>query len=278
MQLGTARLGSAGQSAQRHGFVTLAKLGHAVKGIVYLLIGVLALQVAATGRGKPEGKEGAVRELGEQPFGDVWLVVVGIGLSSYALWSLVVAITDSDRHGAGLEGIAKRIGHAVSGLVHGAAAFAAFQLAFGAHSTPHEHTARTWIGKLLQQPWGEAVLVAVGAGIVIAGIAELVNAVRASFERDLDTSRMSARGRQWVRRLGRVGHAAHGVVLSIVGVMLVRAALDYDPRKAKGLGGALREIQTEPYGATLLAIVAVGLAAYGLFTLLCARYQVIRAP
>jgi len=257
----------------------LAKLGYAVKGVVYLLIGGLALEVATTGRGTPEGKEGAVREIGKQPFGDVWLFVVGVGLAGYALWRMVSAIADTEGKGHALEGIGQRIGYAVSGLVHGAVAVASLQLAFGASAARHEHAAQTWIGKLMQQSWGEAALIAIGLGIVIAGLGDLVKAAKASFERDRDTSRMSEKERRWVRRLGRVGHAAHGVVLPIIGIMLVRAALAYDASKAvRGLGGALREIQTEPQGAILLAIVAVGLAAYGLFMLVCARYRVIRTP
>ena len=259
----------------RKWLVTLAKFGHAVKGLVYVLIGVLTLKASATGR-RPEGNEGAVREIGQQPFGDVWLVVMGVGFASYALWRFVQAFADPDGDGRGLKAIAKRIGYACSGFVHGALALAGFQLALG---SGHDGDAtRTWVGKLLEQPFGGIVLIAIGAGIVLSGLGELFKAMTASFQKDLDTSRMTSDGWRWVRRFGRFGYFAHGVVLPIIGVFLIRAALEINPSRAKGVAGALREVQTEPHGATLLAIVAGGLAAHGVFMLICAKYRRIRTP
>jgi hypothetical protein len=266
---------AAASRASRAWLVPLARLGHAVKGVVYILIGFLAFRASQTGRG-PDGKEGAVREIGQQPFGDVWLVLAGVGLAGYTLWRLVQALFDSEGEGRSLVGIAKRIGYAASGIVHGAVAVAAFQFALGSEPG-HARTARTWISKLLEQPFGELVLVAIGIGIVITGIAELGKALTASFEREVETFRMKSDEQRWMRVFGRLGHAAQGVVLPIIGIMVIRAALDYDPSKAKGLGGALRVLQVE-YGPVLLAVVAFGLAAHGVFTLICAKYRRIRTP
>jgi hypothetical protein len=257
--------------------VKLARFGHAVKGLVYLLIGVLALRASATGHG-PKGEDGAAREIGRQPFGDVWLVLMAVGLASYALWRIVQAVADPERRGRGLKAIGVRIGRAGSGLVHAGVALSALQLAFDRGHEGHHHATRTWVGSLLQQPFGSAVLVAIGAGIIVAGLAELHKAATASFQQELETSRMSPGTWTWLRRFGRLGYAAHAVVLPVIGLFVIRAALEFNPQRVKDFGGALRTLQAEPNGQLLLTVVAVGLAAYGLYMLIAARYVRIRTP
>jgi hypothetical protein len=247
-----------------------ARAGYVTKGLVYLLVSVLALEAAASG-GRPSGEHEAVRELAKQPFGDVLLVLVGIGLIGYASWRLVEGIFDPDREGTGLKGVFVRLAHFVSSFVHGALGIVALQLASGEH-VPHEQS-RTWAGKVLEQPYGWLLLVAVGIGVMITGAAQFVSAITGNFCRELDLPHMSASERSWAVGLGRFGLFARGVVFGIIGWFLTRVALTFDTRHVKGLGGALREVQTEAYGPLLLGIVAAGLAAHGIYMLVCARYR-----
>jgi hypothetical protein len=252
-----------------------ARFGYVAKGVVYLLIGVFAVNSAMTGE-RPRGKEGAVRQIGAQPFGDALLVLIGVGLAGYALWCFVQAVYDSDHEGRGVKGLVLRVGHAGSGVIHGALAILAFQLAVG--DVARGHTTRTWIGLVLQESFGQVLVVGVGIGIVIFGFAQMLQAITGSFERHLETARMSASGRTWSMRVARIGLAGYGVVASIIGVFLIKAALAFNPRKAKDIGGALRALQREPYGAWLLALVASGVVAYGLYMFICAKYRRIRTP
>jgi hypothetical protein len=258
-------------SAPRAGLGLVAKVGFVAKGTVYLLAGLLTLRAAVEG-GAPRDEHAAVRTIGVQPAGEVLLVVIGIGLACYALFRLIQAVFINEAGPSAFQRTGKRVAHLASGLVHGGLALTAFQLAGGRPTTGGEHEAQTWAGKLLEQPFGPVLLFAVGAGVAIAGVVQLVVAMTARFQRELDLSRARPEARRWTLRLGRIGHTARGVVFVIIGVFAVRAAFLRNAAEALGMGGALRELQTGPYGFVLLSAVAVGLALYGVFMLASARY------
>jgi hypothetical protein len=258
-------------SAPRAGLSLLAKIGFFAKGIVYLLAGLLTLRAAVEG-GAPRDEHAAVRTIGVQPAGEVLLVLIGVGLGCYALFRLLQAILFRESGASFIQRAAKRVAHLASGLVHGGLALTALQLARGRHSAGGEHEAHTWAGRVLEQPFGPVLLIAIGGGVMIAGVVQLMNAVTAAFERELDLSRARPEERRWTIRLGRAGHAARGVVFVLMGVFAVRAALLANAAEVEGMGGALRKLQTAPYGIVLLGSVAVGLALYGVFMLVSARY------
>jgi hypothetical protein len=259
------------------GLTWLGRAGFVAKGVVYTLLGLLAFEAALEG-GRPRDEHGAVDALGAQPFGEVLLVLVGIGLFAYSGWRLFQAFVAADPLDGTLKRTAGRIAHVGSSLVHAGLAVAAFQLAAGDHAASGEHSARSWAGRVLEQPFGETLLFAVGAGILIAAGAQFVEAVLANFRHTLELSRAGGSERCWLVRFGRIGHAARGVVFAIIGVFAMRAALASDAGQVKGFAGALRRLQTEPYGAMLLALVALGLAIYGLFMLVSARFVRARVP
>lgn len=248
-----------------------SRFGYAAKGVVYMIVGWFAAQAAFGLGGSVKGKSGILKEIAAQPFGQTLLGIVTVGLLGYTLWRFVQAFYDTEGQGRGAKGMGFRFGFVLSGLVYAGLAFIAASLLFGwggsSKSIPEQASAA-----LMAQPYGRW-LVGLGGVVVIGiGIYQFVRAYRAGFESNFSNS-MRERTHIWLRRAGRVGFSTRGVVLIIVGVFLIRAALRYNPDQAAGLGEALRTVAQQPYGTPLLGITAVGLALYGLFALLMARYR-----
>jgi len=253
----------------------LARLGYAVKGIVYLIIGGLALKLALGHGGAATDQRGALQTINEQPFGKFLLIVVGIGLIGFALWSLIQAIFDTEGNGMKGKGIIARIGYAAVGIAYALLAFGALQLALGTGSVgQHSSTAtQDWTARLLKLPFGQGIVVIVG--LIVLGVAFYLfnKGYSAKFQNRLALTGVTARWRRWVVDLGRLGYAALAVVFTIVGIFLIVAAFQHNPSEAKGLDTALQELLHQPFGPLLLAIVALGLFCYGIYSLVEARYR-----
>jgi hypothetical protein len=243
-------------------------LGHATKGIVYLLVGGLALLAAAGQGGKVSGEDGAVRTIGEQPFGSFLLVAAGLGLFCYAAWCLFQAAFNPDG-GRGAVGAGKRAGRLISAFTHGGLAITAFQLRGAGGAPDHERESREWVARVLAEPYGDALIAATGLVLCCVAAYQLYCGAVGRFPEPLDAR---AGARRWVDTVGRLGLAARGVVFAIIGVRLVKTGLDDTSRHARALGGALHDVAAQPYGRLLLALVAAGLAAYGIYQLVVARH------
>ncbi len=244
----------------------LARIGYATKGVVHFLVGSLAV-LAALGRGgNVSGNEGAIRTIGEQPFGKVLLIAAAIGLAAHAVWRLLQATLNLEREG-GAKGAFKRIGYVFSVLAHGALAGLAVQLAAGQGGGGRG--AKGLVAQVLSAPLGEMLVGVVGAVLVGYGIFQLYAAATGRLPERLEGNR----GPQvWGVRIGRLGLAARGIVFGIIGYHLMKAAIDSRPGEIKDMGAVLREIASQPQGHLMLVGVAAGLAAYGLYMLVCARY------
>ena len=248
------------------------RFGHFTKGILYGLMGALALQVALGTGGQVAGSREAARLIERQPLGAVLLLLMAVGFAAYAVWRCIVAIKDSERKGRDAKGLAQRAGALVGGLANAALAVALFQMALG-RSSGRSDGARSWVGQVLAQPFGAALVAAVGAGIVIAALVQLHRAYTKKFVRDFRWQSMSQDQRRWVTHLGQAGYAAHGLVFSIIGVGLVRAALERDPGQTRGVREALLDIAHSSAGQILLGVVALGFLAFGSFLVASARYR-----
>jgi hypothetical protein len=249
-----------------------ARFGHFTKGVIYGLIGALALKVAIGSGGRIAGEHEAVQTVGEQPFGVVLLVAIAVGLFGYAIWRVIEGVQDTGHKGSDGKGIAQRFGAIASGLANGALAVAVVQLALG---DGQGGGARSWVGKVLEQPFGAVLLALVGGGIVIAGVVQFYQAYTKRFMGDFRVTAMTPTERRWVQRTGQIGYSARGIVFPIVGVGLARAALQHNPSEARDTRQALIEIASSGYGQLLLGLVAVGLLAFGLFMVASARYRTI---
>jgi hypothetical protein len=263
-------------SAGRGGLELLARLGYAARGAVSLLVGALAL-LAAFGRGGgATGSKGALQELLLHPLGDVLLAAVALGLFGFAAWRAAQSLLDADGLGSAPKALVVRAGQLVSGIVHAGLGVSAVGLLAGwGYGGDEEQSARDWTRWLLARPFGEWLVGAVGIAVIGAGLGMVRKAWTASFTRKLARDRDRA---PWLVPLGRAGYAARGVVFVAIGAFLVAAAVQSDPSEAHGLGGALLALQEQPFGRALFALVALGLAAFGGFGFVEARYRRISAP
>lgn len=269
-------MSASASSAARHPYETLGRVGYAVKGVLYALLGVLAVQ-AARGGGDAEGQRGALQTVADSSFGGVLLTVIAVGLAAYALWRLTDAALDVEGHGTDAEGLAVRAGRVISGASYALLAYAAVRIlrgGGGGQGGGAEESAQT----ALALPGGRFVLGAVALGVLGYGVYEFVRAYRASFMDKFALDGVAAAHRTTVRRLGRAGLVARGVVYVIIGVALATAAYQADADEAVGLDGALASLRDAPYGTLVLGAVGLGLAAYGLYCWVNAKYRQFEPP
>ena len=255
---------------------TLARFGYGARGVVYGLVGGLALLAAIGSGGQTGGSRSALQTLLSQPFGKVWLVLIAIGLFGFCAWRVLEALTDADRRGSDLKGLSVRAVRLIGGLIYAGLALSALNLALGRGSGGSEdQAARDWTAWLMSQPFGQWLVGLVGLAIAGGGLAFIVRAWRGNVTEHLS---LPSDKRDWIVTLGRMGFAARGIVFVLIGGFLVLAALHASSTEAQGLGGALQSLQQQPYGWVLLALTALGLFAFGLFGLVQARYRHIDAP
>lgn len=243
----------------------LARFGYAAKGVVYGLVGSIAARAAFGGGGGVEGSSGALQSLRDEPFGEVLLWLIGIGLIGYVVWRAVSAVRNPENDSAG-----KRVFYGVTAVIYAGLAFETIRLAMGDAGGEGSH----WTATLLEQPFGRLLTGVVGVAIAGYGVHQLWRAWTLDFGERLELSRLSATARTWVVRFGRAGIAARGVVFGLLGYMFGRAAMRADASRSDDVEGVLESMRDRPW---LLGLVAIGLVAYGLFNLVRARYRRIRA-
>lgn len=253
----------------------LARAGYAAKGIVYISIGGLAALAAFNStQGETTDRTGVLQNIAQQPYGWLLLSFMVVGLVGYALWNLVRAIVDVDCRGSHLGGRLIRFGYIFIGISYLVGALTAVRLLLNANHQSNDEV-QTWTARLLNQPFGMWLVLA-GAG-VIAGIAvgQLWRALSANFAVYLHITDRDLLDHAWVVRLGRIGYTARSIVFGLIAAFLVLAALRHNPNEAKGVDAVLTTLTSYTYGTLLLALVAIGLLAYGIFAILQSRYRLI---
>ena len=262
---------AAGESfVQSSAFELLSRAGFVARGLIYAIIGILALKLAFGHGGKLTDQKGALHTVANQPFGKVLLTLVAIGLGGYSLWRLVRAAI-----GHGPEGSDKgfdRVAAFASGIAYGVMCAFAIEILLGAGGGTGGNVKKSTAGVL---GWPAGTWIVGIAGVVLIGVA-LYQGYRGITKKFLDESKVEEMGPQmkkWISRLGTFGHLARMVVFGLVGVFVLKAAIDYTPSKAVGLDGALAKIVHHSYGPVLLGIVATGLIAFAVYSLSDARYR-----
>jgi hypothetical protein len=246
----------------------LGRVGLVSYGIVHLLIAWLAAQVALGGGGEEAGKGGALQRIAEESWGTALLWVIAVGLFALALWQLGEAIWGRKSQG----GAFRRVAHVVEALVWGFLGYSAARVASGGKSQSNAEQAGL-TQKVLDAPAGQILVVLLGLAVVGAAGYLVHKGWKERFTRDLDFSGASPATRRTTVRLGKVGYVAQGVAYGIVGALIVTAAVQHDPDKATGLDTALATLADQPYGTALLLVVALGLACFGVYCFLDARFR-----
>jgi hypothetical protein len=255
----------------------IARAGYGARGLVYCLVGLLALLAAVGAGGDTGGSRGALESLLGQPFGWGLLGLIALGLACHAAWRFIEAVTDADHRGTSAKALAVRAAHLVSGVAAAGLAISAAGLALGRATSGggDDASAQDWTAWLLSQPFGQILTGLVGLAVIAAGCAFLAKGWRGDVTKHLSMDDAVCR---WAVPFGRAGYMARGVVFLLIGGFLIMAALHARSSEAKGLGGALETLEAQPYGWALLALTAAGLIAFGLFGIAQARYRRIDAP
>ncbi len=248
----------------------LARAGFVGWGIIHLLFAWLAVQIAF-GSGAEGDQAGALQTLAGRPFGTFLLVAIAVGLAALALWQALEAAV-GHRGEQGGRRIAERVGSGVRAVVYATLAWTCVKIVRGAGASAADQQQQT-SQQFMGSGGGRFLIGLVGVVVAGVGVGLVVHGLRKQFERSLHTERMNATTRTWTRRLGVAGYVAKGVAVAIAGVLLLLAAITYDPGKARGLDAALHTLANQPYGPYLLVLIALGIAAFGVFCLIQARFR-----
>jgi uncharacterized protein DUF1206 len=260
------------QASDSASLEVLARVGLIAYGVVHILIGWLALQIAwGASASKSADVSGALRTLADEPFGKILLWLVAVGLVALALWQASEAFWGY-RNREGAERVRKQVTSGAKAVTYAALGVSAASVALGSGSWSSQSQQQTTSG-VLAWPAGQVIVVVTGLIIIGVGVAGVVKGVKESFTEEIDTSSMPLVAREAVARLGQFGYIAKGVALGVVGGLLSYAALTFERQKAPGLDGALQTILAQPLGRFLLTAVALGFAAFGLFAMLESRYR-----
>jgi hypothetical protein len=247
----------------------LARAGLTARGIIWILIGVVAALVAFGQAHQQADQQGALQLLARQPLGLFLLWVLGIGFVCYALWCLSQAAFGVAGEGSGAGPRLKALGR---GVIYAFFAYLTFQVISGAHGS-QTHRQQDMTAKAMHHPAGRWLVGIVGLIVVIAGLVLIAQGVRRTFLKYLRTWEMSPRTRRVVERLGMIGTIARGVVIGLVGVLVIDAAVTHKPSKSGGLDKALLTLRNAPLGEILVLLAALGLITFGVYGLCEARWR-----
>jgi Domain of Unknown Function (DUF1206) len=262
---------TAKQAADSGPVKTLGRVGLVAYGVVHLLVAYLAVRVALGGGAKAD-KTGALQTIAGQPAGRFFLWVLTVGLVALTVWQLAEAGWGHQYRRPQGRRTLQRLVSLGEAAVAGALAYSSFKVASGQPGkSKGEKTA--FVDKVFDWPAGELLVAAAGLGVVAIALYLVHRGLNRRFLEDLDLAGAEPHARDAAVRLGQVGWAALGVAYGIIGLLLVYAAVSYDPAKATGMDTALKTLAGQPYGVFLLLAVAAGLACFGAYCLFDARYR-----
>ncbi|WP_406110084.1 DUF1206 domain-containing protein [Streptomyces sp. NBC_01003] len=267
--------GQARRAANSTAVAAGARAGFVARGIIYVLIGVLALRIAFSGGGgKQADRGGAIAEIAGKPFGAALLWLLGTALAGMALWRLSgAAFGQTGPNGRRANKRAMAAGRAV---FYGFVSYSVLSYAAGdkrSGSGASDENSRDITANALDWPAGQWIVAIAGAAVAAAGAWIAVRALRRKFQEHLKMSGVSPKTRQMVTALGVFGGTARGVVFAVAGGFALTAAVQHKPGKAKGMDDTLRSFADTPVGPWLLMFIAVGLMAYGMFSWASARWR-----
>jgi Domain of Unknown Function (DUF1206) len=268
-------MGAARQAGESDGLEHLARVGLLAYGAVHVLVAWLALQLAWAGGGESADQSGAMRTLAESPLGRPLLWVIAVGLIALAVWQAAEVLRWRSGWSSSGKARTKALRKSGNALVKAALyimlAVLAIRFATGSGQSSSQQQQETTAG-VFSWPGGQFLVGVAGLVLIGVGAWHVRKGVTKHFLKQIDTTGCSSSATRLVTRLGQVGFPGKGIALALVGGLLVYAAVTFDPSKARGLDGALKTILELPFGRILLTLVAIGIAAFGAFCFVRARY------
>ena len=250
----------------------LTRLGYAVKGFLYVAIGVIAI-AGAMGKSKtPADQMGAIATFSRLPYAELILWIILIGLVSYSLWGVIRAILDPFYKGTDLKGWLARAGYLISAATYASFAFATYQLIRGARQGSSANSTAHLVSQVMNMPMGRWIVGIIGLAAVAAGLYQIYSGIKMDFDQRFKPYALDAEQLRVATQVGRFGIISRGIVFAIVGGFLVLAAYEANPGSARGFDGAFRFLARQPYGIYLLGIVASGLMAFGIYSFMSAAW------
>ncbi len=257
----------------RSKFQMMARAGYGARGVVFLLIAGLALFSSFAG-GQAD-TQSALQAILQQPFGRVWIGLIGVGLAGFVVWRLAQSLANADGQDDDVKGYAIRAALFGSAVTYAGLAFTSLAMALqmsGGGGSGGEEGLAAWV---MAQPFGRYLAGIIGLGFIIGGGVTAMKGIKRSFGRYLH---LDAEKNSPAVLISIYGLVARGAVFGIIGVFFVYAAFTVDPEQAGGMADALAWVRSLPFGGIIYAVVALGLAAFGLYNFVEARYRRIATP
>jgi hypothetical protein len=248
----------------------LVRFGFLAKGVVYLIMGLLAAR-AVIGLDEVTGTSGVLIQVADQPFGQLLLVVLTIGLIGYALWRLIQATIDPEYQGKlSPKRVMQRLGYIVSGLGYASIAYTAIDLIRGFEE--EDDSIQDLAAELTKQWWGLWLLLLGGVAVIGVGLSFIYGAYTGAYLSEFKPA-INQTLAQWATRIGKLGYAARGVSFVVMGGFMSLAAIFVDSKSAGSLGSTLKQLQQQPSGPFWLGMIAFGFIAYAVYMFLAAWYR-----
>jgi hypothetical protein len=247
-----------------------ARLGFLSRGFVYAFVGVVALRIAVGGRGGEADQKGAFQSLADSAWGIALLWLIALGFLGYAAWRATEAAVGHRSEHDERKRTFQRVVSGVKVVLYLALAATAASFARGGTGGKEGDS---WSARVMTMTGGRLLVGAVGLAIAGAGVYMVVKAVKDDYAEGLQTGRMGPTFRRVALALGKAGYGARGVAFTVLGALVLLAAVSYDPQKAEGLDVALKTLARAPFGSALLAVVGLGLVAFGAYSFVEARYR-----
>jgi hypothetical protein len=254
-------------------FEGLARLGYAARGVIYALIGVLAIRLASGVAAPRPNQQGAMHQIAQQRFGHALLIATAVGLGGYALWRLAQALIGHTPE-YGEHSKLDRIGAVGSAVAYAAFALLAISVLRGTDGNSSAQTKKTTAG-VLEWPAGRELVGAVGLLFIGIGIYQAYLGLSKKFLEYSKTGQMSRPVLRAFTAIGEIGLVARAIAFALIGIFVLKAAIDYSPKDAVGIDGALAKLTQHTYGTTALYVVAAGLIVFGAYSIADARYRKI---
>jgi len=251
---------------------TLARVGYGVRGLLYIMMGFLALQVALGKGGSPTDMQGAISAIGKQPGGMVFLWVILIGLISYSLWGVVRAVFDPLHKGSDMKGLLARGGFLFSAASYALLIPGTYGLVSGSGSGSSSGASQQSLSKIMASPVGHWAIGLIGLAVIAGGVQQIIQGFNNSFDKQFQTYAMNAEEVKIATQLGRFGTATRGFIFALIGVLMCLAVYQSSSNQIIGIDTVLKTILSQPFGIWLLGLVAVGLIAFGIYSMLSAAW------